>query len=211
VPSYYYYPRTYYFDSGIDYYVPRSYDIQRTYVIPRTYVADPGAVVAAKPVEVEAPGIAQVDDVAGHLLQLVNEFCLDLHFNYRHNLGFDETYRDAYELLNAAKFVPANENQGDRAEVTRRLDEMDGLLRRIQQQIRGWSRQHSRQIGQAGALTKLAAVEATLHRLLSDFGVKGMHESAEAGPADDGTEVAPAPQPQPEEATPVPLPPQSDD
>jgi hypothetical protein len=210
VPSYYY-PRAYYYGYGSNYYVPRSYVFPRTYVIPRTYVADPGAVVAARPVEAEARGIAQVDDLSGYLVELANEVCLDLHYNYRHNQGFEETYRDAYEILNSSKFVQANENQGDRAEVIRRLDAMVGLLHKVREQVRGWSRQHSRQIGQAGALTKLDAIEATVNRLVSDLGAKGAHGTAEIEPTDGGTEVAPAPQPEPAPGveTPVPLPPQS--
>jgi hypothetical protein len=133
-----------------------------------------------------------------------------LHYNYRHNQGFEETYRDAYEILTSAQFVQANENQGDRAAVTRSLDEVAGLLHKVQEQVRGWSRQHSRQIGQAGALTKLDAVEAALHQLMSDPGAKGAQGLGETAATDDGTQVEPVPQPEPvpEEATPVPLPPQ---
>jgi hypothetical protein len=209
VPGYYY-PRTYYYGYGSNYNVPRTYDIQRTYVIPRAFLADPGAAVAAKPVEAEVPGIAQVDDLAGYLAELANDVCLDLHYNYRHNQGFEETYRDAYEILTSAQFVQANENQGDRAAVTRSLDEVAGLLHKVQEQVRGWSRQHSRQIGQAGALTKLDAVEAALHQLMSDPGAKGAQGLGETAATDDGTQVEPVPQPEPvpEEATPVPLPPQ---
>ena len=148
--------------------------------------------VAAKPVAVEFGGYSHVDDLAGRLERQANDLCLELHYNYRHNRGFAETYREAYQVLNTAKYVHAKEHQGDRAEVARRLDEVDGLFHHVQDDVRRFSRRQNRQIGQGGAQTKLELVEATLHHLMHDVGVQGTHGPS-AATAPVGVEVAPPP------------------
>ncbi len=188
-----YYHGTYYLDRGYNYYVPR------------TYVTDPGTYVAAKPVQIEFGGYARVDDLSGRLERLTNQLCLDLHYNYRHNPGFAETYRAAYQVLDTAKYIHAKEHQGDREEVARRLDEVDGLFHVVQDQVKGWSRRHYRQVGQAGAQTKVELVEATLHHLMNDVGVKGSHGAPEPSSAPAAEETAPPPEP--EASAPVTLPP----
>jgi hypothetical protein len=178
------YHGTYYFDDGVNYYVPR------------TYVVESGPYVAAKPVQIEAGGYAYVDDLSGRLERLANQLCLDLHYNYRHNPGFKETYREAYQILSTAKYIHDKEHQGDKAEVAHRLDELDSLFHHVQDEVSGWSRRHYRQVGEAGAQTKLELVEATLHHLMNDVGVKGVHgapEEAASPPSDN--EVAPPPEP----------------
>ena len=137
------YHGTYYSDGGTNYYVPR------------TYVHRSGAYVAAKPIQIEFGGYAHVDDLAGRLEQLMNQLCLELHYNYRHNPGFAETYRAAYHVLDTAKYIHDEEHQGDREEVARRLDEVDGLFHQVQDEVQRWSRHHHRQIGQSDAQTKL--------------------------------------------------------
>jgi hypothetical protein len=177
------YHGSYYWDDGINYYAPRTYDTSR-----RAYVA-------AKPVAIEFGGYAHVDDLAGRLERQANELCLDLHHNYRHNRGFAETYREAYEILRTAKYIHGKEHQGDRDEVARRLDELDGLFHHVESDIQSWSRRHARQIGQSGAQIKLDAIEATLHHLMNDVGVKGSHAEPEAAPQSSAVEVAPPPAP----------------
>jgi hypothetical protein len=133
-----------------------------------------------------------VDDLSARLERLANQLCLDLHYNYRHNANFAHVYREAYQVLATAKFIHAKEHQGDRAEVARRLDEVDGLFHHVKEQVGQWSRRHNRQIGQSGLQTKLSMVEATLHHLMNDVGVRGAHIEADE-PA--GVETAPAPVP----------------
>jgi hypothetical protein len=174
---------TYYVDEGAYYYLP--------------YVANPGAYAAAKPIAIEFGGYAHVDDLAARLERLANQLCLELHYNYRHNPGFDHVYREAYQVLATAKYIHAKEHQGDRAEVARRLDEVDGLFHHVQEQVGQWTRRHVRQIGRSGVQAKLNTVEATLHHLMHDVGVKGAHGEPSVAAE---VEVAPAP-------TPVPLPP----
>lgn len=195
------YHGTYYLDGGTNYYVPRP------------YVAEQRAYVAAKPVAIESGGFAHVDDLSGRLERLANQLCLDLHYNYRHNPDFSHVYREAYQVLGTAKYVHAKEHQGDRAEVARRLDEVDGQFHHIQEEIQRWSRRHNRQIGEGGAQTKLESVESTLHHLMNDVGVKGALGAPEtvAAPS-NAEEAAPAPDQEPsasdqEPSIPVSLPP----
>jgi hypothetical protein len=168
-------------DDGIHYYVGRP------------YVSDRRRYVAAEPVAIEFGGYSHVDDLAGRLERQANELCLDLHHNYRHNAGFAETYREAYQILSTAKYIHAKEHQGDRDEVARRLDELDGLLHHVQDDVNGWSRRQRRQIGQSGLQTKLTQVEATLHHLMHDVGVQGTHGAPAAAPPTATGEVAPPP------------------
>ena len=172
---------SYYWDDGINYYVPQP------------YVTDGGAQVAGKPVVIEFGSYSHVDDLAGRLERLANDLCLDLHYNYRHNRGFARTYREAYQILATAKYIHDKEHQGDRAEVARRLDELDGLFHHVQSEVQGWSRRNVRAIGRSGARAKLEMVEATLHHLMNDVGVRGSHGGRRTMPAPAPYEVAPTP------------------
>jgi hypothetical protein len=170
---------TYYSDEGSYYYLPQ------------TYVTDPRTYVAAKPVQIEFGGYAHVDDLSARLERIANQLCLDLHYNYRHNANFAQVYRGAYQVLGTAKFIRVNANQADRGEVTRLLDEADGLFHHVQEQVAGWSRRQVRQIGQSSLQAKLNMVEATLHHLMHDVGANGAH--GEPAVPQEETEVAPAP------------------
>ena len=74
------YRGTYYSDQGNYYYMPQN----------------TGAYAAAKPIEIQFGGYAHIDDLSWRLERLANELCLDLHYNYKHNPGFAESYRAAY-------------------------------------------------------------------------------------------------------------------
>lgn len=185
VPHYgHHYHGSYWVDSG------------RYYYQPRTYVVSPQAHVAAKPIVVEFGGYSQVDDLSGRLEKLANELCLDMHYNYSHNSGFAETYREAYQIFGATKSIHATDVKNDRAEIARRVQELDPLFHHVQSEIKKWNRQHRRQIGQAGILTKTDALEALLHHLMNDVGIKPHSpESIEVAPAPATDEVAPPPAP----------------
>lgn len=172
---------SYYSDDGINYYAPQ----------PR--VTDHGAYVPARPVAIKFGSYARMDDLTARLERLANDLCLDLHYNYRHNRGFRGTYREAYEILETAKYIHDKEHQGDRAEVARRLNELDGLFHHVQDDIQGWSRRNVRQVGQSGARAKLDLIESTLHHLMNTVGVKGIHGDPRTAPAPADYEVAPTP------------------
>jgi hypothetical protein len=172
---------SYYWDDGNYYYAPQ----------PR--VTDRGAYVPAKPVAIKFGSYARIDDLTARMERLANDLCLDLHYNYRHNRGFAATYREAYEILETAKYIHDKEHQGDRAEVARRLDQLDGLFHHVQDDVQGWSRRNVRQIGQSGARAKLDLIESTLHHLMHTVGVKGIHGDPHTAPAPADYEVAPTP------------------
>ena len=148
---------------------------------------------AAQPVEIEFGGFAHIDDLSGRLQQLANQLCLDLHYNYRHNPDFADTYRTAYKFLDTAKYIHATEHQADRDELALRLGWLDVSLRELAGEIKGWSRRSNRQVGQGGAQAKLEMIGATLHHLMHDVGVAGVH--TDAAPANESMEEAPAPTP----------------
>ena len=175
------YRGTYYSNQGNYYYQPQ-YQSRRS----RTYQA-------AKPIELEFGGYAYVDDLSGRLQQLANQLCLELHYNYRHNPGFADTYRKAYEILDTAKYLHAKEHQGDRDEFARRLEGLDAPFHDVESEIKNWTRRSNRQVGQGGAQAKLETLGATLHHLMHDVGVAGVH--ADAAPANENAEEAPAPTP----------------
>ena len=144
------------------------------------------------PQEISFGGYGHVDDLAMRLETLMNELCLDLYYNYSHNPGFLETYSEAYTLLEAAKFIHAAEHNKDRDAISKQLGGADALFHHVEDDVRGWSRVHHRQIGTLGILSKMEMAESVLHHLMNDVGVK--QEMPEQAPAPQGgPELAPPP------------------
>jgi hypothetical protein len=149
--------------------------------------------VVQKPVQLQFGGYARFEDLSGRLEVEINRLCLDMHYNYQHNPGFAEAYRDAYALLESAKFVHAKEHQGDRDAIRHHVTQMDQLMHHVLEGIRPWSRHHSRQVASGGVIEKSSAVEAILHHLCYDVGVEP-HGDDEPAPAPNAVEEqAPAP------------------
>jgi hypothetical protein len=147
---------------------------------------------AAQAVQVKFGSFSHVDDLASRLEELTNEFCLDLHYNYSHNHGFRETYAEGYQLMLVAKFIHDAEHAHDRDAIRSKLGGMDELFHHVQDDVRGWSRHHRRQIGQLGILSKMDMIESTLHHLMNDVGVHAT--GGEQAPAPGGLlEQAPSP------------------
>lgn len=145
------------------------------------------------PVQLQYGGYARFEDLSGRLEAEVNRLCLDMFYNYQHNPGFQELYRDAYSLLTAAKFVHAKEHQNDRDAIREQVVQMDQLMHHVLGEIRPWSRHHSRQVASGGIIEKSSAVEAILHHLCYDVGIEP-HGDDEPAPAPNvGDEQAPAP------------------
>lgn len=167
---------TYYVRSGRYYYYPQTASSQVRY----------------QPQLVSFGGFSHVDDLALRLETLSNEFCLDLHYNYAHNHGFRETYREAYHLLQVAKYIHDAEHRNDRLAVQRELGGLDQLFHHLEDDVRGWSRHHRRQIGQLGILSKMDLMESTLHHLMNDVGVHAT-PAYEQAPPPEAIEQAPPP------------------
>ncbi len=149
--------------------------------------------VVQQPVQLEFGGYARFEDLSGRLEIEVNRLCLDMFYNYRHNPGFDESYREAFALLEACKYVHAKEHQGDRSAIRDQVVQMDQLMHHVQEDIVQWSRQHIRQVASGGVIEKSGAVEAILHHLCYDVGIEP-HGADEPAPAPNvGEEQAPAP------------------
>lgn len=149
--------------------------------------------VVQKPVQLQFGGYARFEDLSGRLETEVNRLCLDMFYNYQHNPGFAETYKEAYSLLESAKFVHAKEHQGDRDAIRHHVTQMDQQMHHVLDEIRQWSRHHSRQIAAGGVIEKSSAVEAVLHHLCFDVGIEP-HGADEPAPAPNAVEEqAPAP------------------
>ena len=149
--------------------------------------------VVQKPVQLQFGGYARFEDLSGRLEAEVNRLCLDMHYNYQHNPGFIEAYKEAYSLLASAKFVHAKEHQGDRDAIRHHVTQMDQLMHHVLEEIRPWSRNHARQIASGGVIEKSSAVEAILHHLCYDVGIEP-HGADEPAPAPGAAEEqAPAP------------------
>lgn len=164
---------------------------QQSFYYPQT--AQLGTVeTAPTPQEISFGGFGHVDDLAMRLETLMNELCLDLYYNYSHNPGFQETYSEAYALLENARFIHAAEHNADRDVIRQKLGGADALFHHIQDDVRGWSRVHHRQIGTLGILTKMEMSESVLHHLMNDVGVSPVAPEQAPVPV-GGPEVAPPP------------------
>jgi len=173
------YHGSYWVDSGVHYYQPRTYTASRS-VRART-----------KPIVLELGGFAQVDELSGRLSEMMNELCLDMHYNYSHNAGFKEIYREAHSMIDGFQSIPTEEDQGAREEIARQVLELDERFHYVQGEVRGWNRKHRRQIGKSGVMTKTDAIEVVLHHLMHDVGNDLSPE--EVAPPQDPFEVAPPP------------------
>ena len=117
-------------------------------------------------------GFSHVDDLASVLESSLNEFLLDLHYNYSHNHGFRETYAEAYRLFEVARYIHEAEHQHDRAAIRSKLNGMDTLFHHVEDDVRGWSRHHHQQVGHLGIISKMERIESALHSLMNDVGVQ---------------------------------------
>jgi hypothetical protein len=63
----------------------------------------------------------------------------------------------------------------------------------VQSDVQSWSRRNVRQIGRSGLRAKLNQMEATLHHLMNDVGVRGSRDGRLPAPAPAEHEIAPTP------------------
>lgn len=189
LPSHTYYGQdhhgTYYVNAGQHYYTP-------------TLVAyDPKGHVAAAPPQAPVPlkfgGFSNCEDLTGRFEAEANNFCLDLYYNYSQNAGFQETYREAYQVLQSAKYIHAAEHQGDRAEITRRVAEIDRQFHHVQNEVAGMQPQPQRQIAGSNIATKSQSMEAVMHHLAHTVGVTPHSAQPQPGGTTTGREEAPPP------------------
>ncbi len=111
---------------------------------------------------------------------LANELCLDLESNYRHNPGFKEIYGRANAFLTTAQFIHNKEHREDRPAIQKAVLRLDELLERIQVEVEQLQRRESRQIGQMQFFARIEELQALVHHLMYDQGLRVNH-----GPTDE--------------------------
>lgn len=147
-----------------------------------------------RPVPVEFGGFKHHQELAERLDALSNELCLDLHHNYSQNHGFKDIYREAYELRQAAKFIHDSEHREDHKGIQRSATTIDKLFHHVQAEITDWQSQNQRTIGRYSLAAKMEEMEAVIHHLIFDVGVRVNHgETHGSSQTPTGVEQAPAP------------------
>lgn len=132
--------------------------------------------VVARPVS-QWSSFSHVDDLAMQLERQANTMCLEMHHNYQQNPGFNETYSEAYEILNTAKEIHAMEHTGNRDRMREAAARIDELFHHVQDDVRHWQRYGRRYFGQGGLRARMDDVEDTLHHLMQDMGVGSQYGS----------------------------------
>jgi hypothetical protein len=113
---------------------------------------------------------ANIDGLAHRLETQSNQLLLDLHYNYSHNTGFKQAYKEAYQVLTVAKDVHAAD-PFHQAAIQQKLRGMDQLVHHLQDDFRPWTRHAHQQVGQLGLNQKLQGLASTVNELMNDAGV----------------------------------------
>jgi hypothetical protein len=139
------------------------------------------------PRQIEYGGFSHIDDLAIQLENEANALCLEMHYNYQHNPGYRQTYREAYEILTTAQYIHGLEHAGNRDKLRQAVGELDGLFHHVQADVASWTGHRHRRVGHDGLTGKLENLEQTLHHLMDDMGVRPAAATAA------GDSVAPMP------------------
>ena len=169
-----------------------SYNNAHYYTPPTPPVIVSQPVVVQKPVVVEFGSFRHYEELATRLAGMANELCLDLHHNHRRNPKFGEIYREAYKVLQDAKYVHGSEHRGDRKAIQAVIGPLDDLFHHVRGEISGWKSEEVRRVGTASPLARLEEMEALIHHLMFDAGVKHQ-ETATTETAPPPAEIAPPP------------------
>jgi hypothetical protein len=167
-----------------------------TPIVPRVVIAGqapPPVVEVQKPVELKFGGFNRHHDLAQRLVYEANAMCLDMHYNYRNNPDFHHVYREAYDILQAAKFIHAKEHQGNHQAIRERMVAIDRLFHHVEEQMRRWVPGGNRRIGNDQLPEKVANVEAIIHHLCYEVGVQPHGHAEVAPPPVNPNEPAPPP------------------
>lgn len=179
--------------SGGNYGAFYTHDDGYYYTPPVTRVVGQPPQPAPRPVTLKFGGFQYHVELAQRLEMLANQFCIDLHYNYQENPEFDETYGQAYQVLQAAKFMVDKDNAGDHAALQRSVNSVDQLFHHVERDVRTWRSANRRQVGQLSLAAKTEEMEAVLHHLMFDLGVKPAHDEEHEQAAQPPREEAPAP------------------
>ena len=199
VPSHHHHSGLYYSYGGANYYTPVAppvqvqvlrpqYDPRPGYTAPRAPVAEP---IAPRSVKLEFGGFQRTEDLSARLETEANRWCLDMHYNYGHNPDFAATYREAYKVWQAAKYVHSAEHSQDREAIRKQVAAVEPLFHHVQEKIKTWTREERRPVGEGGINGKAEVVESILHHLLYDVGMEVQHGAASEEQAPPPAEDAP--------------------
>lgn len=170
------------------------YTFDKTYYYTPPMPRGPGQ-RAPRPVVIQFGGSRYLAELAERIEFLANELCLDLHHNYGHNHNFDEVYREAYQFLQATKFIRNREQHGDREAIRRSVAKIDNLFHHIQDDLNVLKRQERRPVGQIGFQAKIEELQALIHHLMYDQGVRPDHDKHGDQHGRPGRVEAPPPPP----------------
>ena len=186
VPSHQHYhdAGTYYFHDGVHYYVPAAPP-------PGAYAGQPTAPITPQSVKLQYGGFKQTSDLAERLKFEANRFCLDMHYNYPHNRGFAQTYREAYQIKQTADNLGST--RLSHTNIRQQATDLDELFHHVQEDIKPWTRRERRQIGEGGINNKAEVMESILHHLLYDVGASPQHQPVEEQAPPPADLTAPAP------------------
>jgi hypothetical protein len=124
-------------------------------------------------VQLRYGGCTHLADLAARFEFLAHELVLDLQFNYSHNRGFRATYAEALQLLDGAQLVRSLAHDPRSRHILRaQLIQLDGLFHHIEDDVCHWTRIPRRPVGNMGLQTRLNLMEATLHHLMFDAGIR---------------------------------------
>ena len=127
--------------------------------------------VSAGRIPLTPPLRDDIADATADLERLAREICLDLHYNYAHNPGFETIYSEAYQIYDAAKCLCNHHRDGDQSALRSQLSELNPLFHHVQSQVSLWTRHDVVQVGHLGVRSKLEHFEQTLHNLMDRLGV----------------------------------------
>lgn len=130
---------------------------------------------AQRPVAIQFGSFRYHEELTDRLVALTKDLCLEMHHNYRDNRGFNRTYAKAYELMETAKFLNNREQRGDHRAMQRSSPKLDSLFHDVESDVRDWRSSERRSFGRMSLPARMEEMEAVIHHLLFDLGVKPDH------------------------------------
>lgn len=140
------------------------------------------------PVPLEFGAFEHYEKLAARLERMANALCLEMHRNYRSEDGFRQTYREAYQLLEGAKFIHDSAHRDDRRALQESATRLDGLFHHLQEHVQHWNLHQQRGPARLSMPARMEELEALIHHLMFDLGVKPSHHE------DHDDEEAPPPE-----------------
>ncbi|MBL4885432.1 MAG: hypothetical protein JKY95_12970 [Planctomycetaceae bacterium] len=177
---------TYYQENGNYYYHPQTYSVR------------PDQHLSTRRQPIAFGSFSRAEDLGSRLESLTNDFCLELHSNYSRNRGFDDVYREAYQMLEISKYIHKEKHDGHHDEIAREVSRLDEKFHHVQGEVSQWhSARDLHHNTSMGIQSHLELIEATIHHLMNDVGVKPRKQNDGHDHARDrnqpGSNIAPPP------------------